>query len=178
MVGDYLLIAPIYRDELVNQVKLPEGRWRYWFDNSVIIQGPVEFEETYPLDEYPVYIREGAIIPMDIKRSYTAIGNEEDEGFLTFLVYPDLEINSFEVFREDDVSTTLSYHLDENALDLEIAGKECPHILHIALTDKPAAVLLDGADLTEELDYTYNQQEQKLSIRTRDYAKGQYHISF
>lgn len=178
MFGDYLLIAPIYKDELVNKVKLPEGKWRYWFDKSKVIEGPVEFEETYPLDEYPVYIREGAIIPMGIKRSYTAIGSEEDEGFLTFLVYPDLEINSFEVFREDDISTTLSYHLYENALDLEIAGKECPHILHITLADRPVAVLLDGADLTEELDYTYNPQEQKLSIRTTEYSKGQYHISF
>ncbi len=80
MFGDELLIAPIYKDELKNSVSLPGGKWRYWYDDQEIIEGPLTFERDFPLEEYPVYIREGAIIPMHIERSYTRIGDENSQG--------------------------------------------------------------------------------------------------
>ncbi|MCK4881051.1 MAG: hypothetical protein KAS82_10335, partial [Bacteroidales bacterium] len=61
MFGDHLLVAPIYKDDLKNTVRLPGGNWRYWYDDQEIIEGPVTIERDFPLEEYPVYIREGAI---------------------------------------------------------------------------------------------------------------------
>ncbi len=71
MFGDHLLIAPIYMDDLKNIVRLPKGNWRYWFEDEKIIKGPVTFEREFPLEEYPIYIKEGAIIPMQIESTYT-----------------------------------------------------------------------------------------------------------
>lgn len=62
----YLLIAPIHRPGGEREVHLPAGTWRYWFDDAIAIEGPVEFSRNFPLDEYPVYVRKGAIIPMNI----------------------------------------------------------------------------------------------------------------
>jgi len=178
MFGDYLLIAPIYKDELTNAVELPEGKWRYWFNQQEIHEGPTSFIGEFPMDEYPAFIKEGAIIPMNIKRAYTSIGSRSDNGYLTFLVYPDLKSNSFEVYREGDKSTTLSYYLTEEQLTIEISGKECPHILHIYLDENPVAVHLDGDEITEGVEYQYIQQSKKLSIRTSSYSKGEYTILF
>ena len=100
LFGDNFLVAPIYKDELVNEVTLPKGKWRYFFDDSELIEGPVTFQKEFPLEEFPVYIREGAIVPMDIKRSYTEIGDESSDGFLTFLIYPAGE-SSFTVHHPD-----------------------------------------------------------------------------
>ena len=178
LFGDDLLIAPIYKDELNNEVHLPEGKWRYWFDDTRIIEGPHILEKEFPLEEYPVFIREGSIIPMDIKRSYTSLGNEDDEGFLTFMIYPDLSSNSFEVFREKEASTTLFYEVDPKALSIQLSGKQCAHILRIALDKPPSAVSLDGEFLKSDLDFDYNAETKKLNIRTSNYNNGQYFITF
>ena len=114
---------------------------------------------------------------MDIKRSYTGIGKESDTGFLTFLIYPDLPSNSFEVFREKDQSTVLTYNKNANIINVEMSGKKCPHILNISLQNKPSSVELDGYVLEEGIGYEYDPETQNLKIRTADYISGQYKIS-
>ena len=71
----------------------------------IVIDGPAKIEREFPLDEYPVYVREGAIIPMDIKRDYTGIGNKDSEGYLTLLIYPDGK-NEFTVHHPDKSGST------------------------------------------------------------------------
>jgi alpha-glucosidase (family GH31 glycosyl hydrolase) len=178
MFGDNLLVAPIYQDQLTNEISLPEGKWRYWFDDSKEIEGPVSFEQEFPLEEFPVFIREGAIIPMDIKRAYTGIGTAEDQGYLTFLIYPDLEEASFEIYREKDKSSTLTYKNSDGALSVEITGKQVPHILSIKTEQKPSKITLAGKPLLAESDYVYDEETSRLRIKTMEYHKGQYLINF
>ena len=178
MFGESLLVAPIYQDRLENEVKLPEGKWRYWFDDRQVIEGPITFEQEFSLEEYPVYIKEGAIVPMHIKRAYTGIGKPEDEGYLTFLIYPDLEESNFEVFREKDKSTVLTYKNLGKNLTVEISGKQIPHILNIKSPNQPSKITLDGKHLIEETDYKYLTEIKKLRIKTSAYSNGQYLIQF
>jgi alpha-D-xyloside xylohydrolase len=113
---------------------------------------------------------------MEISRSYTGIGSQEDEGFLTFLIYPDATSQSFEVYREYDRSTILSYDRSEESLSIELAGKKCPHVLQIALVNKPEKVMLDGNILQDSLDYKYDTQLKRLKIKTSKYDVGNYKI--
>ena len=177
MFGDYLLIAPIYQDSLRRDVHLPAGKWRYWFDDSKIINGPTVLRRAFPLDEYPVFIRQGAIIPLDIKRSYTGIGSSEDEGWLTFLVYPDLEQQSFTVHREKPPSTSLAYVWHDQDLTIQLQGQTCAHILKVALNHKPERIELDGEVLIQDADYSYDTNLKKLILRTTEYTEGTYHVS-
>ena len=178
MFGDDLLIVPIYKDELKNEIHLPEGKWRYWFDDAKIIEGPVTFEREFSLDEYPVFIKEGAIIPMNIQRSYTGIGNEEDEGYMTFLIYPNDNAHSFEVYREYDKSTTLSYFVGDQYLTIKLTGNKCPHILNISLDQLPKTVELDGIELIEGVEFTYNNEAKKMHVKTAEYKSGNYKIYY
>lgn len=176
MFGENLLVAPIYKDELINEVKLPEGKWRYWFDTKKVITGPVEFNQEFSLEEFPAFIREGAIIPMDIKRGYTGIGESEDDGYLTLLIFPTTGSESFEVYREKDESTIISYLMDEK-LVVNLTGKKVPHILNIQLPQIPQGVMLDGKVLEEGVDYSFDRQQLKLKVRTSSYQKGKYTIT-
>ena len=178
MFGDHLLVAPIYKDELKNEIHLPKGKWRYWFDDSEVVDGPATFEKEFPLNEYPVYIKEGAIIPMEIKRSYTNIGSEEDEGFLTFLVYPNENTESFKVYKEYEPSTSLTYFNEENYLSIYLLDQQRPHILRIHQEQKPSSVELDGTELKADTYYTWNEEQNKLIIRTSTYDSGNYKIYF
>lgn len=178
MFGDQLLIAPIYKDELNSEVHLPEGKWRYWFDDTKIIEGPTKLQREFPLDEYPVFIKGGSIIPMDIRRSYTGIGNEQNAGFLTFQIYPDLDQQSFEVFREKSNSTTIRYTRKDGGISIDVSGQKCPHIMNIVMDKKPGSVELDNINLVENEDYSYNPTSKKLVIKTSVYQSGKYQISF
>ena len=176
LFGEYLLIAPIYKDELKNRIHLPAGTWRYWFDDLTLIEGPVVFDRTFPLDEYPVFIKDGSIIPLDVKRPYTGIGTGDDDGLLTVLVYPDSGEHAFEVYREKDRSTLIAYSYVGQQLTLTLQGKHCPHILKIVLSSKPHHITLDGRGLIEGTDCHYSDTRKKLTIRTTEYTQGVYRI--
>ncbi len=176
LFGDNFLVAPIYKDELVNEVNLPKGKWRYFFDDKEVIEGPVTFKKEFPLEEYPVYIREGAIIPMDIKRSYTGIGNETSEGFLTLLIYPEVE-NNFTVHHPDKSGSTTVHVIDSGEkINISLSGIQKPHILKINLEKMPRKIELDGNLLSDTVSYSYNGSTNKLVVRTTDYSKGNYTI--
>jgi alpha-glucosidase (family GH31 glycosyl hydrolase) len=176
MFGDYLLIAPIYRDDLKNKISLPEGKWRYWFDDKKLIEGPLTFERDFPLDEYPVYIREGAIIPMYIERSYTQIGDEKSKGYLTLLLYPDVE-NNFTIYHPGSGKST-SIFVEETGESVKITfeGKKKSHILKVNLSSKPQEIILDNNLLSDSLDYYFDTDRSKLIIKTDYYTSGEYTI--
>jgi hypothetical protein len=169
-------VAPIYRDELINEINLPEGNWRYWFDDRESIEGPVTFSREFPLDEYPVYIREGAIIPMNVERAYTGMGDENSKGYLTLLVYPGKQ-QSFTVYYPDNDRTTLVAVDDRpDSLNIVLQGLQKAHILRVHLSSQPQKVILDNCILYDSLDYQFDRKGQKLMIRTDDYSSGAYTI--
>src|SRR5690606_23400891 len=144
MFGDDFLVAPIYRDSKTRTIALPKGEWRYFFDDKEPIDGGIEIVKEFPMDEFPVYIKEGAIVPMDIKRSYTGLGNEGSEGFTTILVYPKGE-NSFVYHHVDTVGeTTISYEATDGVLRLSLAGTKFSHLFRIHANRTPEKITLDG----------------------------------
>lgn len=178
MFGDHLLVAPIYQDALENKIHLPEGTWRYLFDDARTIAGPVAVTREFPLHEYPVYVKEGAIIPLAISRDYTGLGEKADSHLLTILIYPDLDKGSFEIFRERDQSTLIQYQKIPTGLSVQVSGKKCPHCLKIALNKRPFSVFFNGKELVVDRDYSYLPVLQKLSIKTPTDDPGQYEIKF
>ncbi len=176
MFGDNLLIAPIYKDELVNEINLPEGKWRYWFDDETIIEGPVKFEKEFSLDEYPIYIKEGAIVPMNIERAYTGIGDENSKGYLTLLIYPSDESN-FTVYDSNNGNkTTIFVEETEDIVKISLEGRVLPHILNVHLLSTPDRVELDGVLLIDSIDYKFDTEQSKLIIKTDGYSGGDYNI--
>ena len=174
MFGDHLLVAPIYMDDLNNKVHLPKGKWRYWFDDQEIVEGPVTFEQEFPLEQYPVYIREGAIIPMHIERSYTGIGDKGFEGYLTLRIYPEKQ-SSYTLYHPGSREKT-SIFVEEldTSVKITLEGLKKPHILHLHLLSDPKKVELDHEELSSPEDYYFDNTRHKLIIRTDAYANGAY----
>ena len=61
LLGDDFLVAPIHEDKPRAEVSLPPGEWRYLFDDRELLPGPTQWHREFPLDEFPVFIREGAV---------------------------------------------------------------------------------------------------------------------
>lgn len=176
MFGDQLLIAPIYKDELERSVDLPEGNWRYWFGDTQLIQGPVTISPSFPLDEYPVYIREGAIIPMHIQRSYTGLGDSTWKGHMSWLVYPDGN-QTFSVFDpSDQKETNIHVQGETDRLRIWFSGQKHPHILRIHLDKPPQQVICDPPASMEQAVIRFDSTQQKLILKLPEYQDEMYTI--
>lgn len=61
--GDHILVCPVLEPNVTSRyVYLPKGKW-YCYWNDVAFDGGKEIRSASPLNEIPVYIREGAVIP-------------------------------------------------------------------------------------------------------------------
>lgn len=179
MFGDDFLVAPIYIDSKNREVTLPKGKWRYFFNDLELIEGNTTFEREYSMDEFPVYIKEGAIVPMNVERDYTNIGNQNSSGFTTVLIYPKVK-NSFIHYNTKSLDeTVISYVVNENSqLKVSLKGVKIRHILNIHSSKKPSKVYLDSSELTEGNDWVYESTTQKIIIKKKDYENGNYEITF
>lgn len=61
MLGDSLLVAPVFRKDGKVRYYLPEGRWTYWFSGE-IREGGRWYEETYDYHSMPLFVRENRIV--------------------------------------------------------------------------------------------------------------------
>jgi alpha-glucosidase (family GH31 glycosyl hydrolase) len=180
MFGDDFLVAPIHKDSLTRTVSLPPGQWRYFFDDGEVINGPTQITREFALDEFPVFVREGAIVPLKISRPYTGLGDKDSAEFTTWLIYPNRK-NQFTLWHPDAhpklEQTKVEVELDAE-LKVRFSGKREPHILRIATGKKPSMIRLDGTDLPEGIAWNWDEQRRLLIIKTRNYAEGNYVISF
>lgn len=178
MFGDDFLVAPIYKDTKTRNISLPEGKWRYFFDDKEVLKGPMEFEKEFSMEEFPLYIKEGAIVPMLIKRNYTSLGDRTSDGFTTILLYPNKN-NSFKYYKPDTKEeTTIAYQKNAQELRITLEGTKIPHILRIHSAISPKEIILDGQKL-DASSWSFDEKKNKLIIRTNmDYNIGIYSIRF
>ena len=178
MFGDSFLVAPIYEDRLTRLVNLPEGRWRYLFDDREAIEGPATITWNFPLEEFPVFIRDGAIIPLDVRRNYTGLGDNTSEGYLTLAIYPHRQ-SSFTVHHTDGKNQTTVLVREGPPLSIEFRGERRPHILRVLMPEKPRKVELDGQSLPQgkaDGTWRYDERDKRLWVKMRDYDAGNYQV--
>lgn len=61
MLGDSLLVAPIFNEEGIAEFYLPEGLWTDWFSGNTI-EGGKYFRKKYDYMSIPLFVRENSII--------------------------------------------------------------------------------------------------------------------
>ncbi len=65
MFGPDLMVAPVWRiGETERSIYFPQGRWTSYWDSNVEIVGPTTETVAVPLDQIPVFIRDGAAVPL------------------------------------------------------------------------------------------------------------------
>ncbi len=87
-VGNDIFFKAITSDTNTVRFTLPaEGMWiDFWTDKEY--PGGSDITGEYPLARAPIFIRKGAIIPMEINNGVTGIGDRSCSGKITLLIYP------------------------------------------------------------------------------------------
>ena len=98
MVGDNLLIAPLFAGQKSRTVILPEGKWFDFYTGKYAGEGEV-ITVAPGLDIIPVYVKDGGIIPM--MPPVSTIGTEKLPVEIRY--YGDKE-SSYNLYDDDGVS--------------------------------------------------------------------------
>ena len=114
MFGNDLLVSPVSTPAAETtqlaerKLWLPAGNWINWFSGERV-QGPAEITRNFTYDEVPVYVRSGAIIPMQPEMRF--VGEKPvDPLILAFFPGEKGETRVYE-----DAATTLDYQHNEAA---------------------------------------------------------------
>jgi alpha-glucosidase (family GH31 glycosyl hydrolase) len=96
-LGDNILLAPVYEKGAVSQnVFLPEGDWvNYWTGERM--EGNRNHTVAAPLEQIPMFMKSGSIIPI---RNYASSIEQGNNSTLTLEVYPGADGSFFLI--EDD----------------------------------------------------------------------------
>jgi alpha-glucosidase/alpha-D-xyloside xylohydrolase len=95
--GRDVLVAPVVEKGAASrQVYLPRGVW-YDFWNGERIEGGREITRKVDLETMPLYVRAGAILPMDPVKQYT---DEKVDAPLTVQIHPGADGN-FMLYEDD-----------------------------------------------------------------------------
>ena len=148
-LGDQFLVAIMHEDQTARHVVFPEGDWIDYFDNSKVYHGPSEADLQVPLDRYPVFIRSGSIIPLNVVNNYASHGDTMGSlGFWTLDIYPNPSREAvFSLWDQTMESFPMSGKLElrcateDGVTRISISGAtQKPYLLRVLMPTRPKRV--------------------------------------
>ena len=114
LLGPWLLVASVYEEHAVHRtVYLPSGTKWYNFWTDEIYDGGKTVTVPAPLDVFPLFVREGALLPVELDQS------------IQMRVYPFVADGSSEFNLYDDDGETMAYGELEGIFDLQTIRLSC-----------------------------------------------------
>lgn len=108
LLGDDMLVATVVTEgEKVRRVYLPEGNSWYDYNTNQLYKGGQTIEVEANLGTFPLFIKEGAIIPINSTDSYTFETKDEDKR--AFVIYASEVTSKSEFTSFEDDGLTQSY---------------------------------------------------------------------
>lgn len=168
--GRDVLVAPVmHKGAVKRDVVLPAGSDWYDFSNpSVKYKGGTTVKDyPAPLEVLPMFVREGAFIPM----TEQAMDNTAayDPSRLTVNYYPSAETSTYEMF-EDDLSTPTPLSHNEGAL-ITFRGESAGNVTSVSMSAKGGYV---GQKPEKVITLVFHNQQAKPGKMTLDGKKLRY----
>lgn len=158
MLGDYILVAPVADDGFKKEVHFPQGRWFDFFTDDYV-DGQTAITMDVAIGDMPIYISEGAIIPM-LSGEVDTLAPVVEAGINSFVSTPqDLIVriypSKYSEFKMYD-GTVITFQNIAPHLQIEYKGSYKALLFEIHLKNnkaeiaKPAAVKYKGTEIAEK----------------------------
>ena len=142
-IGESILVAPVMSAENTRTIYFPKGDWfNFWTDEKT--KGGKEIIWSGDLYNFPVYVREGSIIPMEIKNDVSGFGSSASSGFITIAIWP--KMNGESSFRLQDTEAPVIFsvmHAGNNIVKLNWTQSKKKYIfrIHQEQNNKPKKIM-------------------------------------
>jgi alpha-glucosidase len=107
LFGDNFLVCPVSSKQEISKVYLPEGNW-YRLSNDEFFTGKKSCLVESPISELPVFVKAGAIVPMQSVAQFTA--QKTDETLIVH-IYNGNEQSKYSYYEDDG----LTYSFEKGA---------------------------------------------------------------
>jgi alpha-D-xyloside xylohydrolase len=150
-LGDALLVAPIIDDVGRRDVTLPTGaRWFDWWDvtGAPLAGGEVLINvDATDTARVPLYVREGALVPLEVSSDVTGLGSAAHAGKLTLLAWPGATPSRFVVHEDPRV-----VEVTATGRSLRFSSLSRGAFVKLWTDEPPTSVSVDGRALTRHAD--------------------------
>ncbi len=189
MFGDNILVSPITTpmsgESSSHNVWLPEGNDWWELHTGTLLNGGQNIERYFSLDEYPIYIKAGSILPSYPANPQNLNNNAEP---IQVNIYPGSNSGSFVMYEDNgddqnyvsqNATTTLGYQRTGNTLDVKISPavgsyadkpSERKYSVKVISSAVPTAVTVNG----KKTDFIYDGNDLSLIVNLGEIstAKG------
>jgi alpha-D-xyloside xylohydrolase len=155
-LGDALLVAPVLDATGKRDVALPTGaRYYDWWAPDA---APEDGGKTLPMVDasmsvrFPLFVRSGAILPIEDADEITGLGTKAAAGKLTLLVYPDAKASTFKLHDTDDAVTQIDASVKGAGFSVSLARVLRDTLVRARAETAPSAVKVDGAAVPKLAD--------------------------
>jgi len=155
-LGSAFLVAPLLDGSGVRDVALPAGtRWYdWWAPDAAALEGGQTLAnyDSSDLVRLPLFVRAGAIVPVEVGDATTGLGTAASSGQLTALIYPDTKATTFRLHDTDDAVTTLETATKGAGFTVSLSRALRDTLLRVRAEAAPTTVTVDGAAAPELAD--------------------------
>lgn len=154
LLGEDLFVAAIYENTNSRSIAFPTGdNWiDYWNDDNVHAGGSNLSAYNVPLERYPIFIRQGAFIPMNVRDGITGHGSSQSAGYLTMLVYP-APLSGFTLRQEEKADIAFACIQNSDSTQITVSSSSEDYIFKVKYADFPEAVKLNNTPLGERATF-------------------------
>lgn len=94
LLGDELLVGVPVNETARQAITFPAGHWLDYWDNRHRFQGGTTVQIQCTEDKIPVFVKQGAIIALDVENAVAGHGSERSKGCRTLDIYASSEPSS------------------------------------------------------------------------------------
>lgn len=127
---DDIFVSPFTENGTIKSIVKFPGKsadsWSYWFNNSQIYQGGAQIKSfNCSYDEFPVFVKSGAILPLQVENNYTKLGTNYSKDYFSILINnPARGIHRKKVheYKSTGFEVTYAFNDIKNTFDLYISA--------------------------------------------------------
>jgi len=171
LLGKDLLVAPVYKSEAKrDSIYLPKGKWIDFWNGTAYNGNTTLMGYSAPLEKLPLFVRSGAIIPMNQSMIYnwerptdTLTVNIFPEGKSEYIMYEDdgltrqhregvFATTKFEVSSPENGKQPIQITINPAEGDFTGRLKERAYVLEVFTSSVPKLIILNGQKLRKMED--------------------------
>ena len=153
MLGDNLLVAPIFNDQGIAQYYLPEGRWTDYFTGEIKVGGRW-IKERHGYLSIPLMVREGSLI---------AIGHNDNDAVYDYT--DKIMLKAYEL--QDNICSRAVVHNEAGEIELkaEITRREDKIYITVDTNKEYSVILINVDSINSITNGTYEAVDNNTIIR-------------